>query len=133
MNSGRGWPPIRVPRRGGRPPFPLRETEVENSQVGVKPLVMVFGDTIFLNAEPDVLAIDLEVRLDHPMMAVVARALKKKGVRPRTPFAGFVEMTFGAGDGLVDEGDSAGQADAARVRVTLQEFTVVETPATTMV
>ena len=102
------------------------QSEIEDGEVRVEFFVVVFGDAIFLDAELDVFVVDLEVGFDDPMVAVGARALKNKSVRPEAPAFLGVEVAFGAADGFVDEGQSTGESDAARARVEFQEFLVGE-------
>lgn len=102
------------------------QAEVEDGEVGVEFFVVVFGDAVFLDAELDVFAVDLEVGFDEPVVAIGAGALKEKGVGPESPAFFFVEVAFGAADGFVDEGQSAGEADASGAGVEFEEFFVGE-------
>jgi hypothetical protein len=45
-------------------------------------------------------------------------------VRPNTPIFFFIEVAFGAADGLIDEGESAGETDTSGAGVEFQEFLV---------
>ena len=69
-------------------------------------------------------AVDLQIGFDDPVVAIVARALKNEGVGPNAPLLIFIEVTFGAADGFVDECQAAGEADAAGTGVEFQEFLV---------
>ena len=100
------------------------QPEIEDGQIRVEFFVVVFGDAIFLHAELDVFVVDLQVGFDDPMMAIGAGALKDEGVGPNAPLFAGVEMAFGAADGFVDEGQSAGQANAAGAGMEFQEFLI---------
>ena len=43
---------------------------------------LISAVVIFLNAEPDVLAIDLQVRFDDPLVSIVPLALEEEGMGP---------------------------------------------------
>ena len=79
----------------------LRQSEIEHGQRGVKLFIEVFRHAIFLNPKTDVPAMKLQIRFDHPMMAIVTFALKKKRVRPGAPFFLPMNVTFGAANGFV--------------------------------
>ena len=66
----------------------------------------------------------LQVRLDHPVMAIRALALEQEGVRPRPPLFPFVQVAFGAADGFVDQRDAAGQPDAPGPGVEFQKLAI---------
>src|SRR5213076_3134385 len=98
--------------------------EIEYGQRGVEVFVKVFRDAVLLYAQPDVSAIDLEVRFDHPVMAVGPAALKQKLMRPETPAALIIEVAFRAGNGLVNQRDSTGKADSPGLGVLLEKLRV---------
>ena len=84
----------------------LAEFEIEDSQGAIELFVVVFGDAIFLNAELNVLVMELEVRFDHPMVTIVAAPLENERVRPRPPLSFGMQMTFSAANRFIDESDS---------------------------
>ena len=61
------------------------QPKVEHGERGIEILVEVFRDAILLDAETDVPAVNLQIGLDDPMVAVEALALKEEGVGPVPP------------------------------------------------
>ena len=72
----------------------------------------------------NMLPVNLQIRFDDPVMTIRPPALKQKCVRPRSPGLIRVEMTLGATDRSIDQGDTAGETDAARPRKAFEEFTI---------
>ena len=70
------------------------------------------------------LAVNLQVGFDHPMMAVGALALEQERVRPRAPLRALVQVALRAANRLVNERDAAGQADAPGPGVKFEELAV---------
>jgi hypothetical protein len=71
-----------------------------------------------------VFVLDFQVGFDDPMPAVVARALKQERVRPLAPDFVGIDVALRAGEGLVEQGVTAGQADPAGGGVAIQELAV---------
>ena len=89
------------------------EIEIEDGEGAEDVLVVEFFETIFLDADADVAAMNFQVGFDHPVMFVVTHALKQKRVGPAAPGFVGIDVPLGAADGFVDEGAAAGETDAA--------------------
>ena len=72
-------------------------------------------------------AVHLQVRLNHPMLAVQAQALEQKSVRPRAPVRTFVQVALGAADRLVNQRDTPGKPDAPGPGVEFEKLPVRQT------
>ena len=70
---------------------------------------------------------ELQVRLDYPMMAVGASAFEQKGVRPRSPILLSIQMALRAANRPINQGSAAGEADAACARVAFEELAIRQT------
>jgi hypothetical protein len=62
------------------------EAKIKHSQACEEVLIEVFGNSVFLHAELDMLAMYLQIGLDDPMMTVEPRSLEQKCVGPQSPF-----------------------------------------------
>src|SRR4051794_13323250 len=69
---------------------------------------------------------DLQVRLDQPMVAVLPDSLKQKGMRPGTPFFALIKVPLGPANRLVHQCHAAGQADSSGTGIALQKLLVRE-------
>ena len=87
---------------------------------------MVLGYTVFLDAEPQVLVMKLQIRLDDPVMSVRSPALKYKRVRPESPLRNRTQMAFRAANGLIRERFATGQSHATGLGIAFEEFGVAK-------
>jgi hypothetical protein len=102
----------------------LGQTEIEHRQRCVELLIEVFRDSVFLNAELDMLSVELQVRLDDPVVSIDALTLEQKNVGPGSPGLLRVQMPLRAADSFINQRHSTAKADTPGLCVSFQEFLV---------
>jgi hypothetical protein len=102
----------------------LPEAEIQHSQGGIELFVVVFREAVFLDAQPNMSAMDLDIRLYYPLVSIQSTALEEKGMGPQAPTLSIVKVSLGAADRLVNEGGAAREPNTARQSIPLEEFTV---------
>ena len=75
-----------------------RQPKIQDRERGRVLLVVVFRHAVLLHAEPDVLPVNIEIRLDHPMMPIMTSALKEKRMGPPAPVVRVVQVPLCATD-----------------------------------
>src|SRR5436190_15006226 len=98
--------------------------KIKDCQTREEAFVEVFGDSVFLHAELDVFAMDLQVGFDDPMMSIQSGPLEEESMGPQPPFFRNVQMPLRAANRLVDQRHPAGKTNAPGFGITVQKVAI---------